>query len=112
MDKSPIDIWSQTAAQFQETVSQSWAKALSNFQSLDLGTAMAAVGEPVAPPHIEFSADKLQAVQQQYLQEAGALMANWSAAEAPAVADKRFNAPAWQHNPVAAMAAAVALVRN
>jgi len=112
VDKSPIDIWSQTAAQFQETVSQSWAKALANFQSLDLGTAMAAVGEPVAPPHIEFAPDKLQTVQQHYLQEAAALMTQWSTAEAAPVSDKRFNAPAWQHNPVASMAAAVYLLNS
>ena len=45
MDNPQFDIWSKTAAQFQETVSQSWTKALANFQNLDLGSAMSAMAQ-------------------------------------------------------------------
>ena len=112
MDNPQFDIWSKTAAQFQETVSQSWTKALANFQNLDLGVAMSAMAQPSAPPAIQFSADKLQTVQQQYLQDAQALMTQMMGADGLQTQDKRFANPAWHHNPVAALSAAVYLLNS
>ena len=94
MDNPQFDIWSKTASQFQETVSQSWAKALANFQNLDLGAAMSAMAHPSAPPAIQFSADKLQAVQQQYIQDAQALMTQMMSEGGLQTQDKRFSSPA------------------
>jgi polyhydroxyalkanoate synthase len=94
VDNPQFDIWSKTAAQFQETVSQSWTKALANFQNLDLGAAMSAMAHPSAPPAIQFSADKLQAVQQQYLQDAQALMTQMMGEGGLQTQDKRFANPA------------------
>ena len=112
MDNPQFDIWSKTAAQFQETVSQSWTKALANFQNLDLGAAMSAMAHPSAPPAIQFSADKLQAVQQQYIQDAQALMTQMMSEGGLQTQDKRFANPAWHHNPVAALSAAVYLLNS
>ncbi|MBJ7469178.1 MAG: alpha/beta fold hydrolase, partial [Rhodoferax sp.] len=112
MDNPQFDIWSKTAAQFQETVSQSWTKALANFQNLDLGTAMSAIAQPSVPPAIQFSADKLQAVQEQYLQDAQALMTQLMGEGALPMQDKRFANPAWQQNPVAALSASVYLLNS
>jgi polyhydroxyalkanoate synthase len=60
-------------------------------------------------PAISFAPEKLQALQQAYLREAGAL---WNQGLAPraAPADKRFAADAWSRNPVAAFSAAVYLL--
>jgi polyhydroxyalkanoate synthase len=60
-------------------------------------------------PAISFAPDKLQALQQAYLREAGEL---WNQGLAPraAPADKRFAADAWSRNPVAAFSAAVYLL--
>ncbi|NBT92273.1 MAG: hypothetical protein EBT37_06565, partial [Betaproteobacteria bacterium] len=112
VDKPPFDIWSKTAAQFQETVSQSWTKALENFKTLDVGAAMSTLTHAPAPPTMQFSPDKLQAVQQQYMQDAQALMTQMMSEGGVQTQDKRFANPAWHHNPVAALSAAVYLLNS
>ena len=112
MDNPQFDIWTKTAAQFQETVSQSWTKALENFKSMDLGAAMPALPHPSPPPSIQFAADKLQAVQQQYMQDAQALMTQMMSEGGLQMQDKRFANPAWKQNPVAALSAAVYLLNS
>ncbi len=56
--------WVAQAQQFQQSLSQNWASALSSFQGLD-----AAAGMP-ALPQLSFSPEKLQALQEAYLREA------------------------------------------
>ncbi|MGJ7543192.1 class I poly(R)-hydroxyalkanoic acid synthase [Variovorax sp. LT1R16] len=87
---------------FQEALTQGWQKALTSFQSM---------GTPGAAPEIPrftFAADKLKAIQEQYVAEAGTLWRQGLTAQ-PA-ADKRFAGEAWTHNPLSAFAAAVYLL--
>ena len=107
------DLWAHTAAQFQETLSQSWAKALVNFQNLDFSAAAAAM--PPMAAHSEplhFSTEKLQQLQQQYLSEAAALITQGFSAATPKADDKRFSSAAWSDNPVAAYTAALYLLNS
>ncbi len=107
------DLWAQTAAQFQETLSQSWTKALVNFQNLDFSAATAAMppmAAPSAPLH--FSTEKLQQLQQQYLSEAAVLLTQGFSAAAPKTDDKRFSGAAWSDNPLAAYTAALYLLNS
>jgi len=107
------DLWAQTAAQFQETVSQSWTKALVNFQNLDFSAATAAMPPMAAPSTpLHFSVEKLQQLQQQYLSEAAALITQGFSAAAPKADDKRFSGAAWSDNPVAAYTAALYLLNS
>ncbi|MDM0089503.1 MULTISPECIES: class I poly(R)-hydroxyalkanoic acid synthase [unclassified Variovorax] len=87
---------------FQEALTQGWQKALSSFQS------MGAPGAAPEIPRFTFAADKLKAIQEQYVAEAGELWRNGMSAQ-PA-ADKRFAGEAWTSNPLSAFAAAVYLL--
>jgi polyhydroxyalkanoate synthase subunit PhaC len=103
--------WAQAAQQFQQTLGDSWAKAM---QSLP-GAGLGGIGQslPEAPVHLAFSPDKLKSLQEQYVQEAQSL---WSQATSvtsggkpdglPKATDRRFSAQAWAANPVASMTAA------
>lgn len=87
---------------FQEALTQGWQKALSSFQS------MGAPGAAPEIPRFTFAADKLKAIQEQYVAEAGELWRKGMSAQ-PA-ADKRFAGEAWTSNPLSAFAAAVYLL--
>ena len=87
---------------FQEVLTQGWQKALTSFQS------MGAPGAAPEIPRFTFAADKLKAIQEQYVAEAGTLWRQGLTAQ-PA-ADKRFAGEAWTHNPLSAFAAAVYLL--
>ena len=77
------ELWLQSAQQFQQTMTDSWSKAFESFQNMDLGAAAKPLMAPtVKPPKVEFSADKLQELQQQYLKEATELWTS-SLQEAP-----------------------------
>jgi polyhydroxyalkanoate synthase len=93
---SDVD-WLAQAGQWQQALARQWGQALQSAQS---GGAL---------PSLRFAPDKLQALQQAYLREAGEL---WNQGLAPraAPADKRFAADAWSRNPVAAFSAAVYLL--
>ena len=113
MTQPNSDFLAQATQQFQQAFTQSWSKALESFQGLDLGSAGA--GFPAMadkPPEIHFAPEKLQALQQQYLQDAMGLFSQGLShpTQAPASTDRRFAAPAWGDNPVAAYAAAVYLL--
>jgi polyhydroxyalkanoate synthase len=106
--------WAQATQQFQQTLSEGWNQAFQAFQNMDLGglsSAMPGLSGVQAPPQIQFSPDKLQAVQQQYLKEASELW-NQALAGAPAVKDRRFAADAWNQNPMAAFSAASYLLNS
>ncbi|MBB1598510.1 class I poly(R)-hydroxyalkanoic acid synthase [Variovorax sp. UMC13] len=87
---------------FQEALTQGWQKALSSFQS------MGAPGAAPEIPRLSFAPDKLKAIQEQYVAEAGELWRKGMSAQ-PA-ADKRFAGEAWTSNPLSAFAAAVYLL--
>ena len=95
--------WAVSAQQFQQIFGQSWAQALQSFQKLDLGAQV----PPAAP--LKLSQTKLQALQQQYLQEAQALWAQ-GLQGTPEIKDKRFAGEGWASNPVAAFSAAAYLL--
>lgn len=69
-------------------------------------------GESATPglPNIKFAADKLQALQQQYLQDAVTLFSQGAAGQASK--DKRFADAAWGSNPVAGYTAAAYLLNT
>nr|WP_315848169.1 class I poly(R)-hydroxyalkanoic acid synthase [uncultured Rhodoferax sp.] len=113
MTQPNSDFLAQATQQFQQAFTQSWSKALESFQGLDLGSAGA--GFPAMaekPPEIHFAPEKLQALQQQYLQDAMGLFSQGLShpTQAPVNTDRRFTAPAWGDNPMAAYAAAVYLL--
>ena len=95
--------WAVSAQQFQQIFGQSWSQALQSFQKLDLGAQV----PPAAP--LKLSQTKLQALQQQYLQEAQALWAQ-GLQGTPEIKDKRFAGEGWASNPVAAFSAAAYLL--
>ena len=112
MTQPPSDLWTQAGQQFQQTLTESWTKALQSFQTMDLGaagTGFNATGEK--PPEIHFSPEKLKELKQQYQQEALGLMSH-GFADPAASADKRFSNTAWGDNPLAAFSAAVYLLNG
>ena len=107
------DFWTQAAQQFQQSMTESWGKAMQSMQSMDSPFAgMPGIpGLPTAgqaAPEIRFAPDKLQALQQQYLQDAFTLMSQGFGSHP--TNDKRFTDAAWASNPVAGYAAAVYLL--
>ncbi|MGZ5195257.1 MAG: PHA/PHB synthase family protein [Ramlibacter sp.] len=94
--------WAATAQQFQQNLDQHWSQALQSFGGLGLGSTMPSV------PQLSFSPEKVQALQQAYMQEAAQLWNDGLVAR-PAT-DKRFASDAWASNPVSAFSAAVYLL--
>jgi len=91
--------WMAAARQFQQDLGAHWDRAM---QSL-----APAAAPPV--PAVRFAPDKLQALQQAYLNEAAQLW-NHALGANPAAADKRFATDAWNANPVASYSAALYLL--
>ena len=110
MTQDSPEFWAQSAQQFQQTLSEGWAKAFQSFQNMDLGTAGASLAAPTTkPPKIGFSSSKLQELQQQYLKDAAGLWTQGLQGTAQS-GDKRFASDAWAANPVAAFSAAAYLL--
>jgi polyhydroxyalkanoate synthase subunit PhaC len=120
MQKNNPDIWAQTAQQFQQTLTESWGKAMQSFQGMG-GSGVGAPATGAAQPQITFSPDKLQELQQQYLKDAVGLWTQGFQGAPTAgdknftgdkrlAGDKRFAAEAWSTNPVAALSAATYLL--
>ncbi|HNN90323.1 MAG TPA: alpha/beta fold hydrolase, partial [Giesbergeria sp.] len=99
-------LWAQGAQQWQKMWGEGWAQALQTLQPTGAGAAPGA-----KLPEIRFSNDKLQALQQEYVQEAGKLwqQALQGAPQAPG-SDKRFAGDGWAANPMAAYTAAAYLL--
>jgi polyhydroxyalkanoate synthase len=93
--------WNQAAEQFKQQFGDSWTKALSSFQNMDLG------GQ--ALKGLQFAPSKLAEVQKNYIEEATRLW-NQSLQTNPTLKDRRFNTEAWSHNPIAAYTAAAYLL--
>ncbi len=98
-------LWAQGAQQFQQIFGDSWTKALQSLPPVDKDKAGGAHGAPL----LQFSSAKLQALQQQYLQDAKELWAQGLQA-APEIKDRRFAGDGWADNPVAAFLAAAYLL--
>ena len=115
MQQNSPDIWGQTAQQFQQTLTESWSKAMQSFQGMGAGVGGVGgfgAGPAVAAaptPQISFSPAKLQELQQQYLKDAVGLWTQGFQGK-PIAGDKRFSAEAWSANPVAALSAATYLL--
>jgi polyhydroxyalkanoate synthase len=98
--------WAASAQQFQQQLTDNWTKAMQALGGIDLPAP--ASGAPASA--IQFSPEKLAALQQVYLQEAAQL---WNHGLAGAAAgDKRFSSEEWGKNPVAAFSAAVYLLNG
>jgi polyhydroxyalkanoate synthase subunit PhaC len=93
--------WAQAAHQFQQNISEQWSRTLQTLQGIP--------GPVSGMPQLSFAPDKIQALQQAYLNEASELW-NQGLRSGPAGADKRFASDAWSSNPVAAFSAAVYLL--
>ncbi len=107
MTQNVPEIWTQAAQQFQQSMTENWAKVVQSLQNMDMGALGAGMpGAGAKQPEIRFSPAKLQALQQQYLQDAMGLFSQSMTAVVPK-GDKRFADEAWGCNPVAAYAAAV-----
>jgi len=103
-------LWAQSAQQFQETLAEHWAKSFQSFHNMDVGSFTAGLGtSPTTVAPVSFAQDKLQVLQQQYLQDA---MALWTSGLQGEVLhkDKRFAAQAWNNNPLAAFSASTYLL--
>ena len=109
MSQHTPDFWSQSAQQFQQMVGDGMAKAMQSFQAQGNGLAGAMGNTGSSPAQLRFAPDKLQALQQQYTQDAIALWAQ-GLQGVPASSDKRFAAEAWTENPMAGMSAAIYLL--
>ena len=109
MNQDNPDFWSQSTQQFQQMFGDGMAKAMQSFQGLGTGQMGAVGNADNSPAPLRFAPDKLQALQQQYMQDAIAL---WTKGlqGVPALSDKRFAAQAWTENPMAGMSAAVYLL--
>ncbi len=110
MTQNSPEFLAQAAQQFQHTLGESWAKTFQSFQNMDLGAAGAGLAAPAPkPPSINFSSEKLQELQQQYLKDAAELWAQ-GLQGTPQTDDKRFASEAWGANPMAAFSAAAYLL--
>ena len=85
----------------QQFFADQWAKALSAFPSV--------ASDASHKPGVQFDSSKLQALQQDYVQEAAKLWANGLASPA-ASQDKRFGGAPWLSNPLAALTASTYLL--
>lgn len=101
MTQHTPEFWAQAAQQFQQAWTQAW-------QTYQTPPAAAMSGLPALPElMVSVPPDKLQALQQQYLQDMTALM---QGAGPTASSDRRFAAPAWAENPYASLAASTYLL--
>lgn len=101
-------LWAQSVQQFQEALAHNWAKSLQSLQAKDLGDLTANSSDLKAAP-VQFDQDKIQVLQQQYLQDAASLWAaSLSGTAQPK--DKRFASQAWSDNPLAAFSASAYLL--
>ncbi len=103
MEQDMSEFWKKSAEQMQQTLMRQWADSLQALQNI--APPGAVVPSPDKLPAVSLSPQRLQDLQQQYLQEATEL---WTQAMQgkPQVRDKRFASDAWANNPLAAMAAA------
>ncbi len=107
MTQNAPEYLTDAVQQFQHSLTENWAKAVQGLQSIDLG-AISGSAHSVqgVQPEIRFAPEKLEALQQQYVQDALALY-NKGFGSAGIVSDRRFAGEAWSSNPIASCSAAV-----
>ena len=91
--------WADNAQQFHLIFGDSWSRALESFQGI--GTS-----SEVAKPQVKFAPDKIQALQQQYMEQARELWMQGMQGPPKVDGDKRFSGDSWAPNPVSAFSAA------
>ena len=109
MSQQIPEFWAQSAQQLKQTFSDGWAKALQSFQSMDMAGLNGLQSAGTSTPQLTFAPEKLQALQQQYLQDATALWTD-SLSGKTQNTDKRFKGEAWASNPVASLTASAYLL--
>lgn len=90
--------WAEGARQFQQMLGESWSNMLQAMQPGELGKAMAM---PPSSP-VTFAADKLAALQEQYLEEVRKLWSQGLHPQIPQSSDRRFAGDSWAQNPLSA----------
>ena len=109
------------AMQAQKAMQESWAqaqRAMAQWGAFGMpgaansAGAAHATGAPANAPAVSFSPEKLQALQQQYLQDATNLWAHGVQGDIAPLKDRRFASEAWGKNPVAAFSAAAYLLQT
>lgn len=98
--------WIESAQQIQHFWTEQWGKALQAWP-LPGAPAMAGAGSVV-----QMDTEKLQALQQNYVQQAMQLWSSGTEVPEAALKDKRFRAPAWRESPVSALTAASYLLQS
>ena len=83
--------WAESARQFQQMLGESWGNMLQALQPGELGKAMTM--QPSSP--VTFTADKIAALQQQYMKEVQALWGQGIQPQMPSTADRRFAGDNW-----------------
>lgn len=112
MTQPSPEFWAQSVQQFQQSLTEGWSQMLQSMQKTDSAGGAAAQAAAVgAAPVFKFAPEKLQELQQQYLKDAAGLWLQGPPG-APKTKDKRFAAPAWDSNPVAAFSAAAYLLNS
>jgi len=97
--------WGQNTQQFQQIFGDNLAQVLRSLQQI----GAAGTPGPVAP--LKIAPEKLQQVQQQYLEEARVLWNQGLQVPAEVVGqDRRFNSADWKANPISAFSAAMYLL--
>ncbi len=100
-------VWAQSAQQLQQIFGDNWSRALQPGQPGQAGP----LATTAAMPKVQFSAEKLKTLQEQYFEQARQLWTSQSVPGKPTpLSDKRFSAEAWAVNPMAALTAATYLL--
>jgi polyhydroxyalkanoate synthase len=105
-------LWMQSFEEVQKNLATQWQQAFAGFQNMDLGQAGSALGLPTQAmqmPSVSFAPEKLAELQQHYLSEAQALMAQ-AMEGAVVLKDRRFSDAAWADNRMAGTTAALYLL--
>ena len=110
MTQDSPEFWTQAAQQFQQSLTESWSKALGSFQGMDFATGTTDFAGPSAKaPEIHLAPEKVEELQQQYMKDAiGLLTEGFKAPKTSG--DRRFADVSWSDNPLAAYSAAVYLL--
>ncbi len=112
MNENAQEQWLQSAQKMQQDMTENWTKTFASFQNMDMASAHTKLAAPtVKAPKIKFSAEKLQALQKQYLEDATELMTS-SLKGTTQLSDRRFAHDAWATNPTAVFAAATYLLNT
>lgn len=113
MSVDPQGLWLQSVQNFQKSLGQSWAQASEAFRHINLGAVAEQLGSqggmPLTAPNVQFAPEKLEALKQQYLDDALELYSQFMQGQV-VLKDRRFANPAWTENRMAGFTAAMYLL--